>query len=447
MRLLLIIFIGILYCSQNLTADLTNKKQLSLSDLANLSEQKKYSNSLKLRLPTIKKKIKKEEEKPLRETGQIKKTSFQKRVIKKELPKLSKNKFFINSRKELILNEYPNLNSRYKNKILEYGKNNEQIFYSLIPNLVDYGATTLKNASVDVAAIVLIDNTTGKIISMNSKSKNKNSILHSYFPAASIFKIISSAAVLEKAKIPTNKKIYFRGGNYTLNSNNYLANKALDKRSFNFDTALAKSINPVFSRLSLKHLNNKDLAEYAYKFGFNRDLKFDIPINESSASLKSNTKLNFARLSAGFGNVNLNPIHAAAIMSSLSNNGRFAHISLVDKIVTQENKTIYKHQKKSLFPFIKSETSKTLLKMLSKTTETGTAAKAFKNWKHGIKISSKTGTLTGKNPEGLTRWFIASAPAENPKVSLAVVTVKARNTSSKATSIGYKILNNYFNNY
>ena len=63
-----------------------------------------------------------------------------------------------------------------------------------------------------------------------------------------------------------------------------------------------------------------------------------------------------------------------------------------------------------------------------------------------IRVAAKTGTLRGEAPLGINNWFVATAPADNPKVAIAVIVVDPERISTKASEIGRDILRFYFEN-
>jgi hypothetical protein len=68
-------------------------------------------------------------------------------------------------------------------------------------------------------------------------------------------------------------------------------------------------------------------------------------------------------------------------------------------------------------------------------TERGTARSAFRDGRGqpllgSIRVSGKTGTLSGDDPKGVYHWFIGVAPADGPRVAVASVVVNGRSGSA-----------------
>jgi cell division protein FtsI/penicillin-binding protein 2 len=66
--------------------------------------------------------------------------------------------------------------------------------------------------------------------------------------------------------------------------------------------------------------------------------------------------------------------------------------------------------------------------MLVDTTRRGTARKAFRRrggpLLQGVEVAGKTGSLSGHDPDGRYEWFAGVAPADDPAVAVAVVSVQ-----------------------
>jgi len=83
--------------------------------------------------------------------------------------------------------------------------------------------------------------------------------------------------------------------------------------------------------------------------------------------------------------------------------------------------------------------------MLVDTTVRGTARSAFRR-KNGqpllgpVKVAGKTGSLSGTNPQGRYEWFIGVAPADRPRVAVAVLLVQGDLWWRSASQIAAEVL-------
>jgi peptidoglycan glycosyltransferase len=349
----------------------------------------------------------------------------------------------------LKLSKYPSFTSKIGDRYASITPRNNVVFYTLDPNLQDFVANTVAHADANHVAVVAMNPKTGAILAIAGRSTSIPGIeYHSGFPAASLFKVVTAAAAVEEAGITPDSLVQFRGGTYTLNQWNYLPNPRADRRFMSVGEAMGRSCNPVFGQIGLKYLDGSILVKYAEKFGFNKSLGLDVPLPRSTARIPQDDQFEFSRTSAGFGEVTLSPIHAAALVSGVGNNGLLPRPYLIDRVTDSDGITLEKTQPETIQRIVQPETSKTLLEMMRYTTTIGTSRREFMRGGRpalgDIEVAGKTGTLTGSNPQGLNNWFIGTAPIDNPELAVAVITVDATH-SSKASRLGRLVMQNYFN--
>jgi cell division protein FtsI/penicillin-binding protein 2 len=288
----------------------------------------------------------------------------------------------------------------------------------------------------------------GAVLAIAGKSKSIDDIeYHAGFPAASLFKVVTAAAAVEHAGIASHSLIPFRGGNYTLNQANYYPDARRDQRVMSVGEAMGRSCNPVFGHIGVKYLNGQILSRYARQFGFNRNLQFEAPLPESSAWIPQDDLYELSRTSAGFGEVRVSPIHAAAFMSGIANGGMLPRPQIVDTVVSPDGTVIHKQKSEVLQRIVEESTAESLMEMMRNTTTIGTSRREFMRGSTPtlgpIDVAGKTGTLSGDNPQGLNNWFIGAAPISNPQIAVAVITVDPRH-SSKASHLARLVFQRYF---
>jgi peptidoglycan glycosyltransferase len=349
---------------------------------------------------------------------------------------------------QLRLSKRPSLTGRIGDKFASATPNNNYIFYTIDPDLQNYVSSVVDRASANHVAVVAMNPKTGAILAIAGKSPTIPDIeYHAGFPAASLFKVVTAAAAVEQAGIDTNSLIPFRGGTYTLNQHNYLPNPRADRKVMTVGEALGRSCNPVFGHIGLKYLDGSVLTRYANKFGFNQSLDFEAPLPLSSASIPHNDSFEFSRTAAGFGEVRISPVHAAALVSGIANGGVLPKPQIVDRIVNSDGVVIEKPQPEMLQRIVQPETAQSVMEMMRHTTTIGTSRREFMRGNRAtlgdIDVAAKTGTLSGTNPVGLNNWFIAAAPISNPELAVAVITVDAQH-SSKASHLGRLVFQRYF---
>jgi penicillin-binding protein A len=341
----------------------------------------------------------------------------------------------------------PAFTSRFAGRFAALNEQNDFVFYSVDPALQDYVRDLVERARAPHVAAVAMEPTTGRVLAIAGKSKTiKDLAFHAGFPAASLFKVVTAAAAIEKRSINAASLIRFRGGDYTLGRHNYRASRR-DNRLMSVGEAMGKSCNPVFGRIALELVGTDVLREYTRMFGFNTDLPCDVPLPPSMATIPGDS-YELSRTGAGFGDVFLSPVHAATLMSAIANDGMLPRPSLVDKVIAPTGVVRYRAKPTYLRQVVHKRTAQTLLDMMRYTTTVGTSRREFMHRNKPLfptlPIAAKTGTLSGTNPKGLNTWFIAAAPIQDPKIAIAVVAVSPPDPRSKASHLGKQILTKFF---
>ena len=348
----------------------------------------------------------------------------------------------------LRLLSLPNFSGRVGERFASITPRDNLVFYTLT-ELQEFVTRTVANAGATHVAVVAMEPKTGAILAVAGKSPTIPNIeYHAGFPAASLFKVVTAAAAVEEMGIEPNTQITFRGGTYTLNQFNYLPNPRTDRRMMTVGEAMGRSCNPVFGHIGIKYLDGSILARYAQRFGFNRSLQFEASLPSSTAEIPAEDLFELSRTAAGFGEIRISPIHAAALVSGIANGGLLPKPRIIDRIVTADGATLEQSRPEALQRIVQPSTAASVLEMMRYTTTIGTSRREFMRGGQpalgAIDVAGKTGTLSGSNPPGLNNWFIGVAPVQNPEIAVAVITVDATH-SSKASRLGRLVMQRFFN--
>ena len=272
------------------------------------------------------------------------------------------------------------------------------------------------------AAMVALDPKTGKVLAMAEYAhdgKAEGLATRPLYPAASVFKIITGAALLDKGVSPADTTCY-HGGMHGIVGNLLQDKPRLDSRCLSLSMALAKSANVVFAKMAVKHLDADSLRKEAERFLFNRPL-WDQPMDPSTAQI-GDKGLDFAKSAAGFGEVKLSPLHAALIAGAVGNGGVAYEPTLIEAVDDDEPGAT------GSMRLMKQETAASLRDMMKLTVSEGTATSSFRDRRRNILgdilVAGKTGSLsTHKGPFKDYSWFVGFAPADDPQIAIAAVVV------------------------
>jgi peptidoglycan glycosyltransferase len=345
------------------------------------------------------------------------------------------------------LSKLPTADKLRNGRFVSTLRNGEVAVLSLDVELQRYVTDLVRRAQAPHVAVVAMNPTNGRILAYASKSKTISDLVtHAGFPAASLFKVVTSAAALERTKLEPDSLIPFRGGTYELERWNFSPDPRRDRRMMSLTEALGRSCNPVFGRVALNYLSAPILQFYANAFGFNQSIGFDAPLELSEAEVPADSFLR-SRTGAGFGDVYISPVHAAALMAGLANRGVMPRPSLIEGVYPVGSAKLIpigaQMQKKMVNP----ATARRLMTMMVASTTTGTSRRDFMLKKKpilgNVLVAAKTGTLTGKNPAGLNQWFIAAAPINSPRIAIAIISVDPRNASARPARMARQIFQNY----
>ncbi len=337
---------------------------------------------------------------------------------------------------------------------LSSGSENLKVLYTFDHELQKELESLLRQYGSDYASVVAMDPSTGKILAMASYEGNmpssENWALKASFPAASVFKIITASAAIEKYKVSPGMEMGYTGGNYNLYKRDLFNDNEKWARSITFREAFARSINIFFGKLALKFMHGDDLMNYAQKFYFNKDFMTDMPVELSKALLSSADPFHVAEVASGFNNLNtLSPVHGALIASAIVNDGEMKSPYVVESLMKADGTPVYRSMILSLESPITITTAKTLRDLMNETVEHGTSRKSFRELaraKHFsmVEAGGKTGSLNGTHPKGKTDWFVGYARLGTRMLALSVVTVNKTYWKVKSSYIAQRLIRKHF---
>lgn len=316
---------------------------------------------------------------------------------------------------------------------------------SLNPRIQQTLEKLLADYRVPVGSTVLLEPRTGRVVAMAEhveKGPASHIALQPIAPAASIFKIVTSAALLERGISP-DTEICYHGGKHRISKSQLSDNPRRDHRCLTLSSALGRSANVVFAKLAERDLSSERLRVEAGRFLFNAPLPFDWPVQPSVATIPDDP-FERATTAAGFGPVRLSPLHGAVIAALVANGGRFVPPRIVDSIGGVPVPTGIPQR------VLQPQIAATLTRMMQTTVTEGTGRKVFRQSRasrsslRDVSIAGKTGSLSDKSPFRDYSWFVGFAPAEDPQVAVATVIVNDRVWRVKAPYVAREALRAYF---
>ncbi len=329
-----------------------------------------------------------------------------------------------------------------------------RISYTLDEKLQKSADDLLKRYKPDYSAIFMMDAKTGRVLIYSSFQKEEaaeNLLKKATYPAASIFKIVTATAAIDKNGLSPQHKIQFNGGNWTL----YKKNVMLDTinrwtRTVSFREAFAKSMNTPFGKIGLHHLDPKDLENYAQRFMFNRAIPTDFPVDMGVATIPTEKNFELTEVAAGFNKHNrMSPIQGAMIAAAVINKGQMIAPYLVETVHNEENKVLYTGAPLVLNSAMAPQSSEQIRDLMGETIISGTSRRSFSSLRRNKKFSEiemggKTGHLTGYDPKGQVDWFVGYASNGDRHIAIGVVTVNKKFWTVKSSYIGQSLFKKAF---
>jgi penicillin-binding protein A len=250
--------------------------------------------------------------------------------------------------------------------------------------------------------------------------------LTTWAPSASIFKVVTTAALLD-AGVDPHDPVCFHGGVRSVVATNLTDDKRRDDRCENLAYAMAKSQNAIIAKLAHRHLDRAKLNSFARAFGYAAKPAFCLDAEVSPVDLPANDELELARAAAGFWHSELSPLGGALLANTVASGGLRVTPRLV-KAVTGTDGLRRPVEAVAGERVLDEALARRLGQLMVGTTESGSAYTGFHGKRGGklldVPVAGKTGTLNRKDrslPPLQYSWFVGFAPANAPKVTIAVL--------------------------
>jgi peptidoglycan glycosyltransferase len=330
--------------------------------------------------------------------------------------------------------------------------------YSFDPRLQEEMEKLLATYHPDYGAFVAMDAETGQILSMVSFQDEpetkpdgtvENLALRSTFPSASVFKVVTAAAAIETERYSPDTMVSYNGSNHTLYRGNVLKPRNTRwTRTLTLKEAFANSINTVFARIGAYTVGPATLKEYAGRFGFNRQISADFPVQAGRAPIP-NDAWGLAETASGFTRDNtMSPCQGAMIAAAIVNDGKMMEPYLVQSVYTPEGTEIYQASPSQSANTVDPRTAEEIRVLMRQTVAHGTSTKSFRGFARGkfsdLDVGGKTGSLTGTDPAGKYDWYVGYARGRGHKLAFAALTIHKKVWRVKSSYLVRQAIENYY---
>jgi cell division protein FtsI/penicillin-binding protein 2 len=209
--------------------------------------------------------------------------------------------------------------------------------------------------------------------------------------------------------------------------------------------ALASSNNQCFAQLAVRAVGSDGMVDAIRRFGF---LQEPAPGHSAGAVDPGSDRYDLGKLGCGLYGCWITPLHAAQMAMTLAD-GKQREPYWIESVMDGAGRSLElpprRRPKQVLTPKLAGE----LREMMVETTVSGTARRAFTEpggtpSLGPVRVAGKTGTLSGSDPQGLYEWFAGVAPADDPEIAIAVVSVAANGHRARASVLANGILEELF---
>lgn len=354
----------------------------------------------------------------------------------------------------ILHNQYPTtLDLKWEGE-----KKTVQFDYTFDPDLQIEAEKLLRAYKPDYGAVVAMDAEQGQVLAManyiKGKESTENLALKGTYPAASIFKIITATAALDKYKLTPDTLVMFNGGNHTLYRKNVLYTKENKwTRKMSLREAFARSINTVFGRLTFERMKPEDIEEYAIRFGFNKQIQSDLPFDMGFTDIPKEKNYELAEIVSGFNRVTrMSPIQGAMIAASVAAKGVMKVPYIVESVKDDKGQVLFQAEPVTAAITMSGQGAERLKDLMEATITHGTSRKSFKplvkdkKFKELI-LGGKTGSLYGDSPRGKVDWFVGygiGGEGQGSKLAIAALTVNVDYWTVKSSHLAQSIFKKHF---
>lgn len=278
-----------------------------------------------------------------------------------------------------------------------------------------------------------------------------NRATQSRYPPGSTFKVVTAAAALDSGRYRPESMI--DGRNNKRISGLPLQNFGGQEFGMvSFTDALTNSVNTAFAEIG-ENVGRETLVRYMKRFGFYSEPPLDYPENALAASgIVSKGKL--VEAGAGFdagrvaigqggneGQALATPLQMAMVAAAVGNDGELMTPRLVDRVTGQDGRVRDQRSPREMSQVMKASSARALGGMMRNVVDRGTGTPAQLQ---GVPVAGKTGTAElGDTNQA---WFITFAPADNPRIAMAVTVEKTAGTGGEeAAPIARQVLEHILN--
>jgi penicillin-binding protein A len=317
--------------------------------------------------------------------------------------------------------------------------------------LQQVAARILDSANPVRGGMVVIDAHNGKVLAWAESARDGHHhhvLTTARVPAASVFKLVTTAALFETTTLSPKEQVCISGGIHGIERRHLDVPHGDATECSPFHYAIGYSKNAVFAQLATHRLLRTGLVDTAEAIGFNRTLPFELEVPLGKLEVPYGD-LEFARTAAGFQGSTLSPLGGAYLASLIAHGGESTKIRITEPQTADADAD---DKAEVVGRVLKPQTAERIKRMMEVTVRSGTCRHAFSDdrgrpYLGNIRVSGKTGTLRPEANEGMTSWFIGFAPSDKPEIIVSVMLENGAVWRRKANELARDFMRSYFHGH
>ena len=245
------------------------------------------------------------------------------------------------------------------------------------------------------------------------------------YPPGSTFKIVTAIAAIDSGKFTPQSVVDGRNG--VVISGVPLNNDAGENWGrIDLTTALTHSVNTVWAQVG-ESVGRPTLQRYMARLGFGRPVPVDLPRSERAISGErckgklvpvTSDCVDVGRMAMGQDKLLVTPLQMAMVAAAVANDGVHMQPYIATGTVDPEGRQALTVGPSVYSRVMSPATARKINAMMQRVVDEGTGTAAALE---GIQVAGKTGTAERNVKKNIAQpWFIAFAPANDPRVAVAV---------------------------
>jgi peptidoglycan glycosyltransferase len=248
-----------------------------------------------------------------------------------------------------------------------------------------------------------------------------NRAIQEVYPPGSTFKVVTAAAALSSGQYTPDTMV--KGGSpldLPQTSDNLPNEAGLDcgTTRITLTQALENSCNVSFGDIGLR-IGDDAIRAQAEKFGFGQTYLEDLNGQVKSRFPDDPDEPQTAFSAIGQFDVAATPLQMAMVVAGIANNGTLMRPYVVDEVQAPDLSRLDKTEPEAFRSnAVSAAVARDLTQMMIEVVDNGTGRTAQIP---GTKVAGKTGTAQRGTDQPPFAWFVSFAPADDPKVAVAVL--------------------------